>query len=140
MKRMRSAMCMTAAMLLAAVTMAAQEAADKAADKMDKKDKSVTGCIQAGTSPGTYMLTNAQPAASTDATAAKAEMGSIMLSASDVDLAAHVGHKVTVSGSMSGKMKHGDMPKDDKAASSDAAGAMPTLKVKSVTMVSTSCS
>jgi nickel-dependent lactate racemase len=130
---------MTAAMLLAAVTMAAQEAADKAADKMDKKDKSVTGCIQAGTSPGTYMLTNAQPAM-TDATAAKAEMGSIMLSASDVDLAAHVGHKVTVSGTMSGKMKHGDMPKDDKAASSDAAGAMPTLKVKSVTMVSTSCS
>ena len=148
MKRMRSAICMTAAMLVAAGTMMAAQDADKAADKMDKMDKksqSLTGCVQAGSAPGTYMLTNAQPAmgekAATDTmSAAKADMGSITLSASDVDLAPHVGHKVTVTGSMMGKMKHGDMSKDDKAAAGDMAAAGPSMKVKSLTMVAASCS
>jgi hypothetical protein len=146
---MRSAMCMSAAMMLAAVTMAAQEPTDKPA-RTDKMDKSMTGCVQAGSSPGTFMLTNATPAMGdekmgTDAMgAAKAGMGPIMLTATDVDLAAHVGHKVTVTGMMSGKMKHDDMMKDDKAKDADktATGmaAGPSLKVKSVTMVSTTCS
>ena len=148
MKRMRSAICMTAAMLVAAGTMMAAQDADKAADKMgkmDKKSQSMTGCVQAGSAPGTYTLTNAQPAmgekAATDTmSAAKADMGSIMLSASDVDLAPHVGHKVTVTGSMMGKMKHGDMSKDDKAAAGDMAAAGPSMKVKSLTMVAASCS
>lgn len=148
MKRMRSAICMTAAMLVAAGTMMAAQDADKAADKMDKMDKksqSLTGCVQAGSAPGTYMLTNAQPAmgekAATDTmSAAKADMGSITLSASDVDLAPHVGHKVTVTGSMMGKMKHGDTSKDDKAAAGDMAAAGPSMKVKSLTMVAASCS
>jgi len=139
---------MTAAMLVAAGTMMAAQDADKAADKMgkmDKKSQSMTGCVQAGSAPGTYMLTNAQPAmgekAATDTmSAAKADMGSITLSASDVDLAPHVGHKVTVTGSMMGKMKHGDMSKDDKAAAGDMAAAGPSMKVKSLTMVAASCS
>jgi hypothetical protein len=134
MKRMRSAMCMTAAIMFAAVTMTAQEAADKA-----KMEKSVTGCVQAGTSPGTYQLTNAMPAMDKTATdvagAAKASMGTIALTGTDVDLAPHVGHKVTVTGTLSGKMK------DDKAApATDTAAAAPSMKVKSVTMVSTTCS
>ena len=148
MKRMRSAICMTAAMLVAAGTMMAAQDADKAADnmgKMDKKSQSMTGCVQAGSEPGTYMLTNAQPAmgekAATDTmSAAKADMGSITLSASDVDLAPHVGHKVTVTGSMMGKMKHGEMSKDDKAAAGETAAAGPSMKVKSLTMVAASCS
>lgn len=145
MKRMQSAMCMTAAILFAAGTLAAQEASDKSADKMDKKSQSMTGCVQAGSAPGTYMLTNAQPAmgdkAATDTTsAAKADTGSITLSASDVDLAPHVGHKVTVTGSMMGKMKHDDMSKDDKAASGQMAAGGPSMKVKSLTMVAASCS
>jgi hypothetical protein len=133
MTRMRSAMCMTAAIMFAAATMAAQEAADKA-----KMEKSVTGCVQAGTSPGTYQLTNAMPAMDKTATdvagAAKASMGTITLTGTDVDLAPHVGHKVTVTGTLSGKMK------DDKTASAtDTAAASPSMKVKSVTMVSTTC-
>ena len=144
MKCMRSAMCTTAAIVLAAATMAAQDATDKAADKMDKKAQSMTGCVQAGSAAGTYMLANAQPAmgdkmATDTMSAAKADMGEITLSATDVDLAAHVGHKVTVTGAMSGKMKHGDMPKDDKAATAGMAAAGPTLKVKSLTMVSATC-
>jgi hypothetical protein len=147
MNRMRSAMCMSAAIVFAAVTMAAQEATDKAADKMDKKSQSVTGCVQAGSAPGSYMLTNAMPAmgdkmASDAASMAKTDMGSIMLTGTDVDLAPHVGHKVTVTGAMTGKMKHGDMPSEkadaDKAAAGMAAG--PSLKVKSLTMVSSTCS
>jgi hypothetical protein len=152
MTRMRSAMCMSAAMMFAAVTLTAQDAMDKPAGNMDKKAQSMTGCVQAGTSPGTFVLTNATPAMgdekSADAMgAAKAGMGPIMLSAMDVDLAAHVGHKVTVTGTMSGKMKHDDMMKDDKAKDADktAASGMesaaggPTLKVKSVTMVASTC-
>ena len=146
MNRMRSAMCMTAAIMFAAATMAAQDAAEKVDKKVDKKAQSLTGCVQAGSAPGTYMLTNAMPAEgdkmATDTM--KADMGSVMLSATDVDLAAHVGHKVTVSGSMMGK-KHGDMSKDDKAATDNAAPAMdsgagPSLKVKSLTMASSTCS
>jgi len=148
MKRMRSAICMTAAMLVAAGTMMAAQDADKAADKMgkmDKKSQSMTGCVQAGSAPGTYMLTNAQPAmgdkAATDTmSAAKADTGPITLSASDVDLAPHVGHKVTVTGSMMGKMKHDEMSKDDKAASGQMAAGGPSMKVKSLTMVAASCS
>ena len=149
---MRSAMCMSAAMMFAAVTLTAQDAMDKPAGKMDKKAQSMTGCVQAGTSPGTFVLTNATPAMgdekSADAMgAAKADMGPITLSAMDVDLAAHVGHKVTVTGTMSGKMKHDDMMKDDKAKDADktaasgmdSAAAGPTLKVKSVTMVAATC-
>jgi hypothetical protein len=154
MTRMRSAMCMSAAMMFAAVTLTAQDAMDKPAGKMDKKAQSMTGCVQAGSSPGTFMLTNATPTMGDEKMgadamgAAKAGMGPIMLSAMDVDLAAHVGHKVTVTGTMSGKMKHDDMMKDDKAKDADktaasgmeSAAAGPTLKVKSVTMVASTCS
>jgi hypothetical protein len=138
MNRMRSAMCISAAIAFAAVTMAAQEATDKTADKMDKK---VTGCVQAGTSPGTYVLANAVPAvgdkaASDAASMTKAEMGTIMLTGTDVDLAPHVGHKVTISGTMTGKMA--DKP---ATATDTAAGAVgPSLKVKSLAMVSATCS
>jgi hypothetical protein len=137
MNRMRSAMCISAAIAFAAVTMAAQEATDKTADKMDKK---VTGCVQAGTSPGTYVLANAVPAvgdkaASDAASMTKAEMGTIMLTGTDVDLAPHVGHKVTISGTMTGKMA--DKP---ATATDTAAGAVgPSLKVKSLAMVSATC-
>ena len=149
MNRMRSAMCMTAAMMFAAATMAAQDAADKSADKMDKKEQSVTGCVQAGSAAGTYMLTNAMPAtgdkmATDTMSASKADMGSVTLTGTDVDLAPHVGHKVTVTGSMMGKMKHGDMSADkpaDAAKSAESAAATgPSLKVKSLTMVSSTCS
>jgi hypothetical protein len=139
MNRMRSAMCISAAIAFAAVTMAAQEATDKAADKMEKK---VTGCVQAGTSPGTYVLANAVPAvgdkaASDAASMTKADMGTIMLTGTDVDLAPHVGHKVTISGMMTGKMK-ADKP---ATATDTAAGAVgPSLKVKSLAMVATTCS
>jgi hypothetical protein len=130
---------MSAAIVFAAVTMAAQEATDKAADKMEKK---ITGCVQAGTSPGTYVLSNAVPAmgdkmASEAAGAAKADMGTIMLTGTDVDLAPHVGHKVTVSGTMTGKMK---AEKPATATDTAAAGVGPSLKVKSLTMVSSTCS
>jgi uncharacterized protein (DUF1684 family) len=141
MNRMRSAMCMSAAIIFAAATMAAQEATDKAADKMDKK--SVTGCVQAGSSPGTYVLANAVPAmgdkmASDAASMTKADMGTITLTGTDVDLAPHVGHKVTVTGTMMGKMK--DEKASDAAKTAAGMAAGPSLKVKSLTMVSSTCS
>jgi uncharacterized protein (DUF1684 family) len=131
---------MSAAIIFAAVTMAAQEATDKAADKMDK---SVTGCVRAGSSPGTYVLANAVPAmgdkgASDAASMTKADMGSITLTGTDVDLAPHVGHKVTVTGTMMGKMK--DEKASDAAKTAAGMAAGPSLKVKSLTMVSSTCS
>src|SRR5689334_12027376 len=83
----------------------------------------VTGCVKAGDTSGTYMLTNIQRsdagmgsgattttgAATTTAGAGSGQgmgrgMGQIMLTAgaADVDLSAHVGHKVEVTGTMSG--------------------------------------
>ena len=80
----------------------------------------LTGCIKAGDTSGTYMLTNIQrgdmgmgSGSTTTAGSGSGQgmgrgmgrgmMNQLMLNASgDVDLSAHIGHKVEVTGTMSG--------------------------------------
>jgi len=94
--------------------------------------RTVTGCLRAGDTAGTYMLTDVQmqggggagaagttaaggttPGTATGGTTAGTQgrggaPGSIMLSAdSSVDLKAHVGHKIEVTGTMAGGGRRG---------------------------------
>ncbi len=141
----------------------------------------LTGCVKAGDTSGTYMLTNVQRsdtgmgsgAATTTAGAATSTaagagqgmgrgMGQIMLNASgDVDLSAHVGHKVEVTGTMSGGRRMGGggaatttggggaTTTAGSAGSTAAGGAttsgqgggrgMRSMSVTSLKMISTDC-
>jgi hypothetical protein len=150
MTRTSSKLCMGAAMLLAAVTLSAQDAAQKPAGKMDKMGKaaSFTGCVAAGATAGTYELKDAMPAMakssadSTDHSKMDHPMGPLMLMGTEVDLAPHVGHKVTVTGTTAGHMKGSDKMKDDKAKDGDKMAAEAhgrSLTVTSLTMVSATC-
>ncbi len=127
------------------VAMAAMASVLSAQDKMAKpmdmgKEKSYTGCIEAGTMAGTYKLSHGEMAmmkkdamkkdAMKKGTMGKDEMGMSMgLMSKNVDLSKHVGHKVTVTGM------------DDKMAmGKDAMGKdMHGFSVTALKMVAASC-
>jgi hypothetical protein len=154
MKWMMSSVAMLIAVVVS-VTATAQSGGTMAkGDKMDKmemKDTTHTGCIEAGSAPGTFMLTHltaddhmgkdtmkkgvmkkdtmAHDTMGKDATAPT----TFSLSSASVDLSKHVGHKVSVSGSSThGKMDA--MEKDTMAKGTSA------FTVKSLKMVAASCS
>jgi hypothetical protein len=111
-----------------------------AADRAGKEHK-LTGCIQAGTSASSFELTNIKKGAGASESAAPADAASKnvkLTPASGVDLAAHVGHTVEVSGSWA---KSGDSPSAAAPAAAPAGGAMAKeFSVKNVKMVSSTCS
>jgi len=137
----------------------------------------LTGCVKAGDTSGTYMLTNVQRndtgmssgstttgAGSTTTSGASGAttgqgmgrgMGQLMLNASsDVDLSAHVGHKVEVTGTMArggrGAMSSGGATTTAGAETGAASGSTAgqgrmgrggtrSMNVTSVKMISTEC-
>ena len=123
------------------VAMAAMGPVVRAQDKMAKpmdmgKEKSYTGCIEAGARAGTFKLTHAagEMAMGKDAmkkdTMGKDSMGTSMaLASKTIDLSKHVGHKVTVTGA------------DDKTAmAKDAMGKnLHGFSVTALKMVAASC-
>lgn len=109
------------------------------------KEMKITGCVQAGTSANSFELTNVKkgmsdsPSAAASPSADTASKNVKLTAASGVDLAAHVGHTVEVSGSWA---KAGDAPGASAAtpsASASGSGAKE-FTVKSVKMVSSTCS
>ena len=117
-------------------------------------EKSYTGCLEAGSTAGTFTLTHAAMAMAKDAMAqdgmAKDGMGkgamapeAYALAGTGVDFAAHVGHKVSVMAQApkaGGAMMKNGMPGD--AMKHEGMGmekAMPSLTVSSLTMVATTC-
>ena len=133
MKRVLTATCLAA---VCAVGLGAQQTTTATQEPQQAQGagrggpRTVTGCLRAGDTAGTYMLTDIQMARPTDttgstagSTAGAAATGStavgtgttgegqrpgqmptsIMLSpGADVDLKAHVGHKIEVTGTMAG--------------------------------------
>jgi hypothetical protein len=105
-------------------------------DNMDGKARTYTGCLAAGTEAGTFTLTHAsaddhmgKDAMKNDAMKNDAmKNDALIVSSKSVDLSKHVGHKVTVTGSSAAD-------KMDATAKS-----MSGFTVKSLKMVSTSCS
>lgn len=111
--------------------------------------RTITGCLRAGDTEGTYMLTNVEglggrmgggaagaatttggagtttagAAATTGGGQGRAMAGGIMLNAdSSVDLKAHVGHKIEVTGTFAGGGRRGG----DATGATGAAGATTT--------------
>jgi len=124
-------------------------AKDKMAGKMDMKDTTYTGCIEAGSAAGMFTLTHVvedhkgdgMMKDSKDKAAMSVEhmehdaMAPTMLSltGTTVDLHKHLGHKVAVTGSAS----HGAMQAMEKDTMN---GAPTTFSVKSLKMIAASCS
>jgi hypothetical protein len=123
-------------------------------DKMDSmamKDTSYIGCIEVGTAADTLMLTHLAAAdrmgedmmkkdAMKNDTMAKGSMShdsmaptALTLASLSVDLRKHVGHKVTVTGSLA----HDNMHAMEKGTMDKATS---TFTVKSLTMVAATCS
>ena len=110
-------------------------AQDKMAKPMEMgKEKSYTGCIEAGAMAGSFKLTHAEAAMAMgamgkDAMKKDAMMPTMALMAKGVDLSKHVGHKVTVTGA------------DDKMAmAKDAMGKdMNGFTVTALKMVAATC-
>lgn len=133
MKRLITAMC---GMCVLGVVGASAAQADKMDKKMEKgmmKPMAVTGCL--AEKDGHYMLTNGMMAGDTTAMSYDLMGG---------NLKAHVGHKVEVTGSEApkmGKMDHDAMAKDKMMDKDKPMSDMhPTLRVKSVRMISATCS
>jgi len=159
MKWMMSSVAMLIAVVLSVTAIAQSGGTMARGDKMDKmemKDTTHTGCIEAGSAPGTFMLTDLaaddhmgkdtmkndtmKKDAMKKDTMAHDAMGkdtmaatTLSLLSASVDLSKHAGHKVTVTGS-SAHEKMDAMEKDTMAKGT------PAFTVKSLKMVAASCS
>jgi len=84
--------------------------------------KTVTGCLQKGDEPNEYSITDTNGK-------------TYGLYSSDVKLADHLGHKVTVIGQMKAEKEEAE-EREEKGSNKKEAG---DLQVTKLTMVSTSC-
>jgi len=115
-------------------------------DKMEMMDANYTGCVEAGSAAGTFMLTHVATAdhmgkdmmkkdamAKDDMSHASMAPATLTLTGSSVDLRKHIGHKVTVTGSLA----HDKMDAMQKGTMDKATSA---FTVKSLKMVAATCS
>ncbi len=117
-----------------ALAMAAQ--APLTETKGQGKEVTLTGCLQAGTEPNSFILKNAgvQAAAGSEAKPAelaKADTEYRLTAAANLNLKDHVGHKVELIGMITGQ-------KQDKPGASEAA-RMSHFNVKSIKHISPTC-
>ena len=136
MTRTIAAVCFGVACSMTVV--AAQSGGTMADEKVAKTSPTVTvtGCVAEGTMADHYMLNNATVSADgmmkNDAMSADHPTSYAL---SGGDLKPHVGHKVEVTGTIS-KMGH---TKDKMSPMAESAPKEPTLKVKTVKMLSSTC-
>jgi len=118
-------------------------------------DKAYTGCLEAGKAPRTYVLTHlaaagdhmGKDAMSKDAMSKNAtETTTFLVSSQAVDLSKHVGHKVSVTGTASGKadaMGKDSMMKETTAKDSMGKDSMsaeaPAFTIKTLKTLASSC-
>ena len=118
--------------------------------KADVSTVTLVGCLQAGTETGTFTLTNAtmkaagasatttpaEPPASPTAAAKDDKKSYTLTPGSSVDLKAHVGHRVEVTGSWSGtqlsEARPGELPRTEP-------GAMKKVEVTTIKHLSPTC-
>jgi hypothetical protein len=102
----------------------------------------LSGCVARGTSTGTYTLTS--PAKKGDASTDTDQPRTVALGGTDVDLAPHVGHTVSVTGSYVAAMEPagptGTSGTEKPAPTADLTKPLRTLTIKSLKMIADSCS
>ena len=153
-RRRLATIAITAAVLFGATLQAQHPASghDQTANQSAKaKTTTLTGCVAAGTEPGTFRLTNVTRegvSASKSAPAgtsgtAMPMVDSVMLMGTKVDLSKHVGHKVSVTGTPFGQAEARDHAKPEKpgdhAKTPQPAPNQAMLTVTSLKMIATSC-
>lgn len=114
----------------------------------DVESETLTGCVARDTGPDTYKLTNVRLKSVTKVLTNVTKEGdlsnemfapaSVRLSTIDVDLAKHVGHRVSVTGLYAGAGWR--QPAISSTLEKGGNGTLATLSVKSLTMVADSCS
>ena len=135
---------------LAIVAVAAVSHVAVAQDKMAKpmgKEKTYTGCIATGEMPGTFTLTNPiaemtmggdamkKDSMGKDSMAKPAAAKAMAIESKTVDLAKHIGHKVSVTGPDSAMA----MGKPDTMGKDNMGKGMPAWSVTSLKMVAATC-
>lgn len=125
-----------AAMVALAMTPLANAQTTPAQDQAQQNQQTVTatGCLQKAASGNGYQLTDSSTMKTYDLTAAS----------SDVDLSAHVGHTITVTGTPSAAAASSEAnpanPSSNPSSSSQSQQQNEQLSVTNVKMVSSSCS
>jgi hypothetical protein len=127
------------------------------AGKMSSKPVTLTGCLREGETPDTFALDNVQASETTGmehkgtaggtatatSPAVAEDMGQVKLvSTADISLKEHVGHKVQVSGTMTGAMmkdKSSSSATGTSGAATDKDKGAHTLKVRSLRHISETC-
>ncbi len=127
-------------------------------EKSDKAGKNkITGCVQSGTTAGTYELTNIKKGGGHDSASASESSASSsssssksvkLVAAAGVDLSQHVGHQVEVTGSWSPSSSSSSSATSSSSssttppasASSSSMGGDKEFNVTDVKMVSATCS
>jgi hypothetical protein len=154
MKRVFAGSCMAA---LFAVSLAAQDPTTQKPSSSSQAagaDKSVTftGCLKQGDSPNSFILANIkaddkEKGGATGTTgAAKAPDQVRLIASGDTKLSEHVGHQVTVTGTLgasgSSSPSAANPPAGGAPGAAGTSGSdrQPSLNVKTVSMVSSSCS
>ena len=151
---MRKTFWLTCAAAVCAVTTGLATQEPGASTKAKGKTVTVSGCVQRATETGTtgttgtsgtaakFELTNAAFAGSaaseatgTSGTAAK----TYRLDATDTQLAAHINHKVEVTGTLEEGPASGATAEAPAGTTGSARAATPRLKVESVKMVAATC-
>jgi hypothetical protein len=126
----------------------------QSADQSSKSDKAgksttLTGCVQSGTTAGTYELTNIKgkgSMASSESSSSSASSSKTvkLVAAAGVDLSQHVGHQVEVKGSMGMGSASASASAPPSAASPSASASASSdskeFNVTDVKMVSATCS
>lgn len=135
---------------LAIVAVATMSHVANAQDKMAKpmgKEKTYTGCIAAGDMAGTFTLTNAtaemamggdamkKDTMGKDSMAKPAMAKPMTIESKTIDLAKHVGHKVSVTGPDTAM----GMSKPDAMSKDSMGKGMAAWSVTSLKMVATTC-
>ncbi len=162
MKRMLTALCFTMALSLAIAAGAApkqqtpknqgygqsgQTGANGQSGMENSEHKvTLTGCLEAGTEPNTYILANATSSAAQGSSRnaapsemARAENSYVLVPESGIDLSKHVGHRVRVTGNMEEGGMSGTSGASGGTTGSQGTNNMTRFDVKSIKHVSNTC-
>jgi len=115
---------------VAAQAPSASSTPDKSADEKSMKPLTVVGCIQPGAQPNQFVLAaSADPLAKGVAVAAKGTVPNVVYQLSGgSNLAAHVGHRVEISGTSTGQAQKA--ANTDKSVSKTDTAGQPSAKVE----------
>ena len=162
MKRMLTALWLPMALSLAIAAIGAPKHKQDISTKASSSTSSqitLTGCLQTGTEPNTYVLTNAitstaknkrgkESSNQAPSEMARAESSYILVPENGVDLSKHVGHRVRVTGTveegsssssgMTGSSSSGQTSSNSMSSQSNQSN-MARFDVKSIRHVSNTC-